>query len=330
MGEKYLRTTLVDFGVVNFAIGKLNRRFQGGPHLEALALQPNSDCNAKPKCPGCFAGENEGKLDYETLDKILSESKDLTSRFTIVLGGEPLLEKTNLLRLFSKYKRMPFMIFTNGKLLDETYAKTVADLGNVITFINMPGLEPTATKLRRDPNVWIDIKRAAENLQKYSAASGFSSTVYQANFEDLSSPEFAQQMIDFGMMLGFYFPYKNAVGCSPKDELALSPEMNDEFSRRVKDISTQYPLILINASDGEEKIGGCLSAKGSIVYIKSDGNVAACPMVPQSNNKLNVKNASLREILKSPYFEFVRSHGKGFPCLTKSDEFLAKSKEYVS
>ncbi len=309
MSERNLMTLLLDFGAVGIGLGTLNERYlskENAPCFHYLVLQPNSDCNAKPRCPGCFAATSKGALDYETLDRVVAESAALAARYTIVVGGEPLLERDNLLRLFRKHKRMPFIIATNGKLLDESYAEEVADMGNVITFINTPGPEPVATMLRRDPNVWEEIRTAAENLQRHKAVSGFVSTVYRANFREVSSPEFIEQMMGFGMMLGFYFPYTAPVGCPPVKGLPLSPAMADEFSERVREVSASNPMILVNTYKGEEKIGGCPSARGGAIYVQSDGNVAACPLVPQSNGELNVKERPLRDILSSPYFSLLR------------------------
>lgn len=325
MGTEYLKTALLNFGAVGLGLGTLNERFlrkEGKPNFHSLALQTTSACNAEPICQGCYAEKAEGKLDYATLDRVVGESIALTSKLTFVLGGEPLLEKDNLFGLFRKYEKMVFVVATNGKSLDESYARKVTELGNVLTLINIPGLESTATSLRRNPNVWNEIRAAAVNLQKYKAASGFVSTVSQPNFENVSSPEFIQQMIEFGMIVGAYVPYTDPVGCSPKTELTLTPEMTDEFLRRVRWVSTHYPLILIDTSGGaEKKIGGCPAAKRSLVYIQSDGNVGSCPSLPQLDNELNVKTRPLAEILKSPYFEFIRNER---PSCVRSPVFLER------
>ena len=95
----------------------------------------------------------------------MAESIALGSRFTIILGGEPLIRKGDLLKLFRKYARRPFIVATNGILLDEDYAKEVAELGNVITLLDIPGLEATTNKIRGNSTAsWSAIKNAAENF----------------------------------------------------------------------------------------------------------------------------------------------------------------------
>lgn len=324
MGKKYLNKLLLDFFAVNFGLGTLKNRFlaqQGLPSFHYLTLQVNSECNARPRCPGCFAEQDQGKLPYETLEKVQKEAIALGSRFTIIVGGEPLIERGALLKLFRKYNRMPYLLATNGILLDDSYAKEAADLGNVVTFINIPGLESTANRIRGNTNAWNHTRKAAESLRKYRAASGFVSTVSQTNFTEVSSGEFVQQMVDFGMMLGFYFAYTDPLGCSPKTELALTPEMTESFSQRVKDVSGKYPLYLIDTSGGREKlIGGCPAGRTGLIYIHSDGRVGGCPMVPQTDAGLNVNNLPLSEILRSNYFERIRQER---PSCLRSPQFWA-------
>lgn len=322
MGERYLKGVLLDFMVVNFGLGTLKGRTlaaQGEPTFNYLALQVNSECNAKPRCQGCFAEKDKSKLSDDTLDRVQDQAISLASRITIILGGEPLLEKKKLLKLFHKYNKTPFLVATNGILLDDAYAREVADLGNVMTFINVPGLESTTNGIRRNPNTWNSIRQAAENLKKYQAASGFASTVYQTNFMEVSSGEFVQEMIDLDMILGFYFAYTDPLGCSPKTELALTPEMNEEFSRRIQDISSNYPLYLIDTSGGRERIlGGCPAGRRGLIYVASNGSVGGCPMVPQLDNELNVNNLPLSAVLKAPYFERIKQER---PACLRSPEF---------
>jgi MoaA/NifB/PqqE/SkfB family radical SAM enzyme len=326
MGEKYLRIALLDFMVVNFGLGTLKDRLlakQGMPSFHYLTLQVNSECNAKPRCPGCFAERDKGKLSFDTLDQTQHDAIALASRLTIIVGGEPLLEKESLFKLLRKYNRTPYLLATNGILLDDDCAEEMADLGNVITFINTPGLESTTNTVRRNPNAWNQIQSAAENLQRHHAASGFISTVTQANFREVSSGKFVKQMVNFGMMLGFYFAYTNPLSCSPQEELALTHTQTQEFSQRIKEVSGQYPMYLVDTTNGREKlIGGCPAGRTALIYVQSDGRVAGCPMVPQTNAELNVNRLSLTKILQSSYFQRVR---KERPSCLRTLDLLSKT-----
>jgi MoaA/NifB/PqqE/SkfB family radical SAM enzyme len=327
MGEKYLRAGLIDYGAIGCGVGNLNKKFLGkNPYIDQFSMEILSECNAVPRCKNCYASDDKGKLNYETMDRLMTESIALGSRFSIILGGEPLMKKAELLKLFRKYNRRPFMVASNGILLDEAYAKEVAELGNVITLLDIPGLEATVGKVRGKTTAsWSAIKRAAENLHEYGAASGFSAPVTQENFRDVSSPEFVQQMIDFGMMLGFYFEYTDPMGCSPKTDLLLTPEMNKEFSQRVKYVSDNYPMVLIDTSnEAEKKIGGCPAGRANLPYVKSDGTVKGCPLGSDSDNRFNIHSMSLGEILSDPYFELLR---KERPSCVRDPNFQKKLTE---
>ena len=333
MGGKYIRTFFLDFMALRFGVGNLNDHHlgrKGEPFFHYLVVQPNSDCNTNSSCRlTCFALKSRGKLGYETLDRVVGESIELGARFTIVVGGEPLLEKETLLQLFGKYRKMPFLLATNGILVDDEFSAEVSELGNVMTVINTPGLEAMTNQLRKNPKVWKDIVNAATTLRKHGAAVGFASTVYSVNYEQLSSPEFAKQMIDLGMFMGLYFEYNNPVGTlghKPIKGLGLTSGMRDDFSRRVQEVSGTYPLILVNTIGGENKIGGCPAARAGMVYVQRDGNVGGCPIVPQLSDRLNVHNGPLKKILNETYFKLLREER---PVCLKSNNFPVRLQKAV-
>jgi MoaA/NifB/PqqE/SkfB family radical SAM enzyme len=306
LSEKNLMSLVLDFSIVGVGLGALNDRYlakKGEPDINYLTLQVNSECNVRHRCPGCFAASAKNELSYEALDSVVGQSIELGSRFTVLLGGETLLRKDDVLKLLRTYNRRPFMVATNGILVDDAYAEAAADLGNVITFINTPGLEGMTRKLR-DPETWGEIKAAAETLQRHGAPSAFASTIYSANFAELSSPEFVQQTIDWGMVMGIYFNYTAPMVHRPLSAMQMTPEMGEDFSERVRHVSSNYPLILVNTYKGEEIIP-CPAAEGRMPYVQSDGKVAACPMWQPPNDGFNVKRHPLREILNQPYFRWL-------------------------
>ena len=65
----------------------------------AILLDPTSACNLK--CTGCWAAEygHHLNLDYETIDGIITQGKELGIYFYIYTGGEPLVRKKDLMNL---------------------------------------------------------------------------------------------------------------------------------------------------------------------------------------------------------------------------------------
>ncbi|MBI2143521.1 radical SAM protein [Candidatus Woesearchaeota archaeon] len=331
LGEKGLDTLIFRYGGdIMIASIKEHSRGQRNPIREA-AVEVHTACNAIPRCLGCYAKDDGGELDEKTLTQLLKDLKEEGSRFTFVVGGEPLLRKQMLLRLFARFREMPFLVSTNGKLVDEAYAKAVAELGNVGTFINTPGLEQTALLLRRDPNVWNDIMRAFDNLRKQGAVAGFATTVYQSNFEEVSSPQFIEQMMRSGAVLGFYLPYQTPLGCHPVEGGHMTGEMQARFSKRIQDLLNTYPIVLLDTSIGGKSIK-CPASIGNFIYAKADGSVGPCPWKTLSSDSLNIRNRPLHDILQEPVFNRLRaSDGK---CVGASYELtnmlLKHAKEKVN
>lgn len=321
VGEKGLETVIFKYGI-GLGIDSVKEHFNGRNLLRETTIEVLTACNAVPRCPGCYAEKDGGELDEKTFRRVLRETEELSSRFTFIVGGEPLLRKEMLLRAFSKFHNMPFIVSTNGKLVDEHYAKAVAKLGNVVTLINTPGLEQTSITLRSDPNVWNDITMAAAILKKHRAMAGFATTVYQSNFKEVSSPEFVEQMISSGMVLGFYLPYQTPMGCHPGKEKPMTWEMKEQFSERVQAMSDNYPLILLDTGKGRES-GFCPASKANLVYIKADLSVSPCPWKAVSNEARNLKNHSLREVLEGNPFAAMRERGSGM-CIGNDPEIMRK------
>lgn len=84
-----------------------------------ILIDPTSACNLK--CTGCWAAEYGNKLNlpYETLDSIIRQGKELSIYFYLYSGGEPLMRKTDIIRLCEEHPDCQFAAFTNGTLIDE-------------------------------------------------------------------------------------------------------------------------------------------------------------------------------------------------------------------
>ncbi len=324
LGEKGLETLVFEYGM-GLMIDSVKEHFSARNLLRESAVEVLTDCNAVPRCPGCYAKGDDGEMDEKTFLRVLKETEELGSRIEFIVGGEPLLRKEMLLRAFKKLRGMPFIVSTNGKLLDDEYARTVANLGNVGTAINTPGLEQTSTMLRRDPNVWQDITRAAAHLKENGAMSGFVTTVYQSNFMEVSSREFIERMMQLGMAIGLYFPYQMPMGCPPGGEKPMTREMEAQFSRRLQDRSDNHPIVLIDTCKGG-KSHSCPASKADMVYIKADLSVSPCPWNTTSREELSLRNHSLKEVLESDTYRAIRERGNG-KCIGGDPELMARLRE---
>ena len=68
----------------------------------AILMDPTSACNLK--CTGCWAADygNKMNMSYETLDDIIRQGKEIGTYFYIYSGGEPLIRKTDIIKLCEK------------------------------------------------------------------------------------------------------------------------------------------------------------------------------------------------------------------------------------
>jgi MoaA/NifB/PqqE/SkfB family radical SAM enzyme len=107
----------------------------------AILMDPTSACNLR--CTGCWAGEYEktDSLEYELMDRIIREGKELGIYFYIYSGGEPTLRKADLLKLAAVHDDCMFLAFTNGTLVDGEFSQALADLGNFALVFSIEGFE---------------------------------------------------------------------------------------------------------------------------------------------------------------------------------------------
>ena len=146
----------------------------------AILMDPTSACNLK--CTGCWALEyaKTDNLDYETLDRIINEGKELGIYFYLYSGGEPLLRKIDLIRLAEKHNDCLFLAFTNAALVDEALCQEMARVGNLLLAISVEGFEKE-TDMRRGKGTFKKIMQAMNLLKEHSLGFGFS-TCYHSKY----------------------------------------------------------------------------------------------------------------------------------------------------
>lgn len=105
----------------------------------AILMDPTAACNLK--CTGFWAAEYDkcASLNIEVLDRIIQEGKNLGVYMYIFSGGEPLVRKSDLIKLAEKHKDCAFLSFTNATLVDEDFAKELQRVGNFGLAISVEG-----------------------------------------------------------------------------------------------------------------------------------------------------------------------------------------------
>ena len=172
----------------------------------AILMDPTSACNLR--CTGCWAAEygNRMNLNYEELDSIVNQGTELGTYWYLYTGGEPLVRKKDLIRLCEEHPDCIFSAFTNGTLIDETFADEMLRVKNFVPAISIEGFEE-ATDFRRGNGTYQKIIRAMDILKAKKLPFGISCCYTSANAEVIGSEEYFDYMIDLGAKFAWFFTY---------------------------------------------------------------------------------------------------------------------------
>jgi len=266
------------------------------PHF--ILVDPTSACNLR--CEGCWAGKYQRgpKMNFERLDRLCEEAKELGIYWIVFSGGEPLMYK-RLFELVKKHDDMAFMAYTNGTLIDEEMADRIVEVGNFTPAISMEGWKES-TDRRRGEGVFDKITRAMDLLKERGAIFGVSLTATRENVQEIVSDDFIDFLVDKGVRYGWIFHYI-PIGHNPNTDLMLTPEQRAYLARQTWHIRIHRSLMLADFWNDGELTGGCIAGGRRYFHITADGTVEPCAFVHFSVENINDK--SLVEVLQSPLFK---------------------------
>ena len=262
----------------------------------AILLDPTSACNLH--CTGCWAAEygNKLNLSYEEIDDIIRQGKALGVYLYIYTGGEPLVRKKDLIRLCEEHSDCVFLCFTNGTLIDETFADDLLRVGNFVPAISLEGFEE-ATDFRRGEGVFKKATAAMELLRKKKLLYGISACYTSANFVSITSEEFFDSLIEMGAYFIWYFHYM-PVGNDALPELMPTPEQRVETYHRIRHYRAAKPLFAMDFQNDAEYVGGCIAGGRRYFHINANGDIDPCVFIHYSDS--NIREKTILEALRSP------------------------------
>jgi len=264
----------------------------------AILLDPTSACNLK--CKGCWAAEygNKLNLSLETIDSIVRQGKALGTHLYIYTGGEPLVRKQDLIKICEMHPDCAFLSFTNGTLIDEQFCQDMLRVKNFVPAISLEGFED-ANDFRRGEGVYAKVKKAMELLKAHKLPFGISVCYTSKNYEDVTSSDFYDYIIDNGALFTWFFHYM-PIGNAAVPELLPTPEQREEISNRIKAHRKTKPLFTMDFQNDGVYVGGCIAGGRYYLHINANGDVEPCVFVHYSN--VNIHDVTLLEALKSPIF----------------------------
>lgn len=281
-----------------------------------LLISPSKACNLR--CPGCYADSDQyaRTLEWDTVDRIITEAYDLWgAQFTVLSGGEPLAYRSQgkgILDLAEKHNNNYFMFYTNGTLLTDEVIQRMAELGNIIPMLSLEGWRER-TDARRGAGVFDTVVSAFDRLYQAGVLYGTSITPTRYNAEEILSDEFMDFIfLEKHASVAWLFQYM-PIGRSPSLDLMPTPAQRIEMWRKSWQLVREKSYFLADFWNSGSVVDGCLSAgghgNGGYFYIDWNGNVNPCVFVPFS--PVNIKDvyaagANLNAVFSNPFFSDLR------------------------
>ncbi|MFY9197545.1 MAG: radical SAM protein [Bacillota bacterium] len=306
ISEDFRTRGLVNLFINEAYMGQQERNLRAkelGTNIPSLiVISPTMRCNMD--CTGCYAGRysKEGEIDTATLDRIITEGKELGIYFYVISGGEPFLRE-DLLEIAEKHSDAVFMVYTTGTLIDEHLARRLAELGNMSPAISIEGME-TETDARRGPGTFKAVMAAMDHLREAGAVFGFSATYTRNNVDALIDEAFIDLMIEKGAMYGWFFMFI-PVGKDDDMNLMCTPSQRDAMRRHVLNLRKTKPIFVVDFWNDGPMVEGCMAGGRSYLHINAQGDIEPCVFVHFAVD--NIKDTTLKEALKSPFFMDIKA-----------------------
>lgn len=264
----------------------------------AILMDPTSGCNLK--CIGCWAAEYGNKLsmDYETLDSIIRQGKELGTYMYIYSGGEPLVRKKDIIRLCEKHDDCMFLAFTNGTLIDETFTNEMLRVRNFVPAISIEGYEEE-TDDRRGKGTYQAVLKAMKLLKQKKLPFGASLCYTSKNAATIGSEEYIDFLIDKGCKFAWLFTYM-PVGASAPTDLLATAEQRKYMYYQIRKFRETKPIFTMDFWNDAEYTGGCIAGGRNYLHINANGDIEPCAFIHYSDS--NIRKKTLLEAYQSPLF----------------------------
>jgi MoaA/NifB/PqqE/SkfB family radical SAM enzyme len=261
-------------------------------------------CNSN--CPYCFVKGRQGPdMPAALLTKILDEMTVRKPFFICLSGGEPLI-RDDLVQIISPYKKLYFLIFTNGRLLEGKILHDVIESGNVMPIFGIDGWEET-TDAQEGKGTWQHFVKTAAVLKENGIPFGFSAHLDRNNFDEVYSRGFLETMIEIGCMNAWY---SHHIPNTPRDydTLVLTPGQRILSLERCEKFSKELPIIIIDSAADSRFLGGCAAGGYIFCHIENNGDIYPCQFLPFPVG--NIREMTIIEALATDLFKKVRKLGK--------------------
>ena len=284
---------------------------RNGEHIPPFLIASiTSTCNLH--CAGCYSRSNNACCDAQPVDqltaaewdRIFREAEELGISFILLAGGEPMM-RYDVLQEAAKHSGILFPIFTNGTFLHEKYLDFLDAHRNLLPIISIEGSE-AVTDARRGDGVYRKVTEAMQSIRDRGMIFGASVTVTTENIDEVYSDAFLHSLSERGCKAVIYVEYVPVT--EESRHLAPTEPEQTRMRKAVRRLRrTRRNMVFIAFPGDEKSSGGCVAAGRGFFHINSHGGAEPCPFSPYSDS--NVRDASLREALRSPLFRALQTEG---------------------
>lgn len=307
--DPFVRRTLFENFLCNSAIVGIGRKEAAAQEYGcnipwAILLDPTSACNLH--CTGCWAAEYGNKLnmDFDTLDSIVRQGKQLGTYMYIFSGGEPLVRRDDIIRLCETHRDCAFLAFTNATLIDEAFADEMLRVGNFVPAISVEGFE-AETDFRRGKGTYAAVCRAMELLRRKHLPFGASCCYTSQNAEVIGSEAYFDDLIDKGALFAWIFTYMPVGAGAPTDLMATAAQRRFMYEQ-VRKFRGTKPIFTMDFWNDGEYVGGCIAGGRCYLHINAGGDIEPCAFIHYSDS--NIHEKTLLEAYQSPLFMQYHDH----------------------
>ena len=229
--------------------------------------------------------ESEGNMSFDDWDSVIEQAKDLGTFMFAFEGGEPMETPEEIIALCNKHSECQFMIFTDGRNIDDDFADQMLRVKNLIVTIkvtkDIPGEELVKS-----------LKILREKKLPFGAYC-----IYNKDNQDIFTNEaFFDRLIEYGAKFCLFFS-------------SLSAE-EDKIYPKMQEYRKSKQLLTINFCKDQDITGGCVAGGKYYCSINSKGEIEPCFFVNQSDS--NVRKNTLLEAYRAPLF--MKYHDTQVPC----------------
>jgi MoaA/NifB/PqqE/SkfB family radical SAM enzyme len=296
--RKLYETIVVNGSLIGTPIQKRNRVKYGCNIPWTILVDPTSACNLK--CTGCWAAEygHTLSLTLDELESIIQQANELGCYEFLFAGGEPMMRREDIITLCRRHQDCGFMMFTNGTLIDESFADELLEVGNLVPAISVEGYEKE-TDFRRGQGTFQRVMKAMEIMKRRKLIFGASCCYTRKNVELIGSDEYFDTVVSWGAKFMWCFSY-TPIGKGADTSLMVTPEQRKYMYYNIRRLRSTKPLFAMDFYNDAKYVHGCIAGGRSYLHINANGDIEPCAFNHFSD--ANIRTDTLLEALQKPLF----------------------------